>query len=153
MKTTKTKIRAELYRRSFYEFSLESFKQLHNGQELTPNWHIELICDRLQKEAERIVKGEPTTQHLLINVPPRTLKSELVNVFFSVYLWVLDDSKQFISSSYSASLSIALSTQARRLIESDWFRQHFPKVNISKDENTKSKYTTRTTQPLQLHPT
>ena len=142
MKTTKTKIRAELYRRSFYEFSLESFKQLHNGQELTPNWHIELICDRLQKEAERIVKGEPTTQHLLINVPPRTLKSELVNVFFSVYLWVLDDSKQFISSSYSASLSIALSTQARRLIESDWFRQHFPKVNISKDENTKSKYTT-----------
>lgn len=106
------------------------------------NWHIKLLCDRLQREAERIVSGEPRTKHLLINVPPRTLKSELVNIFFSVYLWVLDDSKQFISSSYSASLSISLSTQARRLIESDWFMSHFPKVKISKDENTKSKYTT-----------
>ena len=136
------KIEAELYRKSFYEFSLEAFKALHNGQELTPNWHIKYLCDRLQLEAERIVSGGDRSKHLLINVPPRTLKSELVNVFFSVYCWVLKDSIQFISSSYSASLSITLSTQARRLIESDWFKDHFPSVNLSKDENTKSRYTT-----------
>lgn len=136
------KIEAELYRKSFYEFSLEAFKALHNGQELTPNWHIEYLCNRLQKEAYRVVNGEPREKHLLINVPPRTLKSELVNVFFSVYCWVLKDSIQFISSSYSGSLSITLSTQARRLIESDWFKEHFPDVNLSKDENTKSRYTT-----------
>jgi len=136
-----TKIEAELYRKSFYEFSLEAFKALHNGQELTPNWHIKYLCDRLQLEAERIVNGGERNKHLLINVPPRTLKSELVNVFFSVYCWVLKDSIQFISSSYSGSLSITLSTQARRLIESDWFKDHFPSVNLSKDENTKSKYT------------
>jgi hypothetical protein len=62
-------------------FALDAFKQLHNGQELTDNWHIELICDRLQEEATRLIKGEPRDKHLLINVPPRTLKSELVNVF------------------------------------------------------------------------
>jgi len=137
-----TKLKAELYRKSFYEFSLEAFKTLHNGQELTPNWHIKLLCDRLQVEAERIVNGGERTKHLLINVPPRTLKSELVNVFFSVYCWILKDSIQFISSSYSASLSIVLSTQSRRLIESDWFRLHFPDVHLSKDENTKSRFTT-----------
>ena len=115
---------------------------MHNGQELTTNWHIKYLCDRLQKEAYRVVNGEPREKHLLINVPPRTLKSELVNVFFSVYCWVLKDSIQFISSSYSGSLSITLSTQARRLIESDWFKEHFPDVNLSKDENTKSRYTT-----------
>ena len=136
------KIRAERYKRSFYLFSLDAFKQLHNGQELTDNWHIELICERLQEEALRLVSGEPRDKHLLINVPPRTLKSELVNVFFSVYCWILDPSIQFISSSYSASLSTTLSTQARRLIESDWFIEHFPEIGISKDENTKSKYTT-----------
>ena len=75
-------------------------------------------------------------------MPPRTLKSELVNVFFSVYCWVLKDSIQIISSSYSSTLSTSLSTQARRLIESDWFIEHFPDVAISKDENTKTKYTT-----------
>ncbi len=136
-----TKVQSELYRKSFYEFTLDAFKTLHNGNELTVNWHIELLCKRLQKEAERIVKGDPRDKHLLINVPPRTLKSELVNVFFSVYLWVLKDSIQFISSSYSASLSITLSTQARRLIESDWFKTHFPNIKLSKDENTKSRYT------------
>ena len=137
-----TKIRSELYKKSFYDFSLEAFKTLHNGQELTPNWHIKLLCDRLQVEAERIVNGGERTKHLLFNVPPRTLKSELVSVFFSAYCWILKDSIQFISSSYSASLSIVLSTQSRRLIESDWFRLHFPDVHLSKDENTKSRFTT-----------
>ena len=139
-----TKIKAELYRKSFYEFSLEAFKTLHNGQELNYNWHIEYLCDKLQIEAERIVRGDKRVKHLLINVPPRTLKSELVNVFFSVYCWILKDSIQFISSSYSSSLSITLSTQARRVIESDWFRLHFPKLQLSKDENTKSRFTTTT---------
>ena len=142
MKVTIKELRAESYKRSFYKFSLDAFKVLHNGQELIPNWHIEYICNLLQEEAKRITSKEPRTKHLLINVPPRTLKSELVNVFFSVYLWILDDNIQFISSSYSASLSITLSVQARRLIESDWFIEHFPNVKISKDENTKSKFTT-----------
>ena len=142
MKVPRNKVIAELYRRSFYEFSLDAFKELHNGNEVDENWHIELICNRLQKEAERIVKGEQREKHLIINVPPRTLKSELVNVFFSVYCWILKPDMQFISTSYSASLSIALSVQARRLIESEWFIQYFPEIKISKDENTKSKYTT-----------
>tara|TARA_Y100000592_G_C5453580_1_gene310112 strand:+ start:394 stop:1851 length:1458 start_codon:yes stop_codon:yes gene_type:complete len=136
------KAESELYRISFYEFTLEAFKTIHNGQELTPNWHIKYLCERLQAEAYRIVESKPRSKHLLINVPPRTLKSELVNVFFSVYCWILKDSIQFISSSYSASLSITLSTQSRRLIESDWFIEHFPDVKLSKDENTKSRYTT-----------
>lgn len=142
MKIERSKLQAELYRRSFYEFTLDAFKVLHNGEPLVVNWHIEYLCKELQKEAERIIRKEKRKQHLLINVPPRTLKSELVNVFFSVYLWILDDSIQFISLSYSASLSISLSAQARRLMESDWFIEHFPKVTISKDENTKSRYTT-----------
>jgi len=133
---------AEKYKRSFYEFSLKAFEVLHNGQSMNENWHIEYLCDVLQQEAERIIAGSPRTKHLLINVPPRTLKSELVNVFFSVYLWVLDDSLKVISSSYSNELSVALSTQARRLIESDWFIEHFPNVKISADQNTKGKYTT-----------
>lgn len=134
-------VQKELYKKSFYEFSLDAFKALHNGQELVPNWHIKYLCDRLQKEAYRIVENKERDKHLLINVPPRTLKSELVNVFFSVYCWILKDSIQFISSSYSASLSITLSTQARRLLESDWFKEYFPDIELSKDENTKSRYT------------
>ena len=144
MNLTKTQIRAEILKRSFYKFSLEAFKVLHNGEPMLENWHIKYLCDVLQIEAKRIVDKEPRKQHLLINVPPRTLKSELVNVFFSVYLWVLDDSLQFISSSYSSTLSVALSVQARRLILSDWFKQHFPHVTLSVDEKQKTKFSTPT---------
>ena len=42
-------IQKELYKKSFYEFSLDAFKALHNGSELIPNWHIKYLCDRLQK--------------------------------------------------------------------------------------------------------
>jgi len=142
MKITLAQLMSEKYRRSFYDFSLKAFEVLHNGQQMKENWHIKFLCDVLQQEAQRIVSGNPRQKHLLINVPPRTLKSELVNVFFSVYLWVLDDSLKVISSSYSADLSVDLSSKARRVIESDWFIEHFPNVKISPDDNTKSKYTT-----------
>ena len=62
MKATKEQIKAELYKRSFYEFSLDAFEVLHNGNKLDDNWHIKLICDRLQVEAERITKGEKIYQ-------------------------------------------------------------------------------------------
>ena len=142
MIASKTQIESEIYRRSFYEFSLESFKVLHNGQELIQNWHIEYLCNKVQSRVERVLNNQDRTKHLLINVPPRTLKSELVNVFLSAWIWSLRDDLQLISSSYSASLSLTLSVQARRLIESDWYRTHFPNVSISKDQNTKTKFTT-----------
>jgi len=110
---------------------------------MTENWHIRYICNTLQREAERIAQRRPRRKHLIINVPPRTLKSELVNVFFSVYLWILDDSLKFISTSYSYRLSESLSVQARRIIESDWFKNLYPHIEINKDENAKVKYTTK----------
>lgn len=115
---------------------------MHNGQPMIENWHIKYLCDKLQEVAERVVKGEERDKHLLINVPPRTLKSELVNVFLSSYLWTLKDDIQIISSSYSASLSTGLSVQARRLILSDWYKKHFPYVELSIDQKQKTKYST-----------
>jgi hypothetical protein len=58
MKVTIQELKAESYKRSFYKFSKEAFKVLHNCSELDENWHIEYLCKVLQKEAERIVKKE-----------------------------------------------------------------------------------------------
>lgn len=132
-----TEIDAELYRRDFYSFVKSAFSVLHNGQELVDNWHIKYLCDVLQKEGERIANGEKREKHIVINVPPRTLKSEIANVYFSVWLWVIKPDIQFISSSYSHSLSLRLSLQARRIIETDWFRNMYPNISLSVDENTK----------------
>jgi hypothetical protein len=50
---------------------------------------------------------------------------------------------QIITSSYSASLSIGLSVQTRRLIESDWFIKYFPEIKLAIDENTKSRFSNK----------
>ena len=142
MNLTKQTVQRERLKRSFHLFAKESFKVLHNGQELIDNWHIKYLCDILQEEAERLVRRDKRKKNLLINVPPRTLKSELVNVFFSVYLWTLDDSIQFISASYSSTLSVALSVQARRLILSDWFKDLYPEFELARDEKQKTKFST-----------
>lgn len=133
-----------MFRLDFHSFVRSAFKVLHNGQELVDNWHIKYLCDRLQREGERIIAGDKREKHLIINVPPRTLKSEITNVFFSVWLWVLKADIHFISSSYSHSLSLKLSVQARRLLESDWFRLMYPEINLSKDENTKGLFSNDT---------
>ena len=141
MEITNSDIRSQAYRNSFYRFSKSAFKELHNGTPLIDNWHIKFLCDRLQEEAERVIAGVPRKKHLIINVPPRTLKSELVNIFYTVWCWTIDPTLSFISTSYSASLSITMSVQARRLIQSDWFIEHFDNFELSKDENTKGKFT------------
>lgn len=135
---SKEKVLAELYKRDFYTFVLDAFKVLHNGKELDKNWHINFICDKLQEVAENYIAGNKRKKHLIINVPPRTLKSEVVNVFFSVWLWIKKSDISFVSSSYSHSLSLKLSLSARRIIESDWFRELYPDIQLSKDENTKN---------------
>lgn len=137
---TREKLEAELYRKSFFEFVKSAFKLLHHGEELTYNWHIEYLCNRLQREGFRLKNKEKREKHLVINVPPRTLKSEMINVFFSVWLWLINPNSSVLSTSYSHTLSLKHSLSARRIIESDWFIARFPEIELSKDENTKSSF-------------
>ena len=45
------------------------------------NWHLELLCEHLQ----RVREGRP--KRLIINVPPRTMKSTVVTVCWPVWWW------------------------------------------------------------------
>ena len=137
---TKEQIRAEILRRSFYKFSLEAFKVLHNGQSMDENWHIKYLCEEVQVAVERVLRREKRDKNLLINVPPRSLKSELINVYLSVWLWVQDDSKKFISTSYASRLSTKHSKAARRIITSEWFKELYPDVQITQGENTQTEF-------------
>ena len=49
--------------------------------EFQSNWHIDAICDHLEAVADRQIK------RLLINIPPRHMKSLGANVFFPAWVW------------------------------------------------------------------
>ncbi len=69
-----------------FESSLLDFTQAF-WSEIEPqafecNWHIEAICDHLEAVANREIK-----RGLLINMPPRHMKSLGANVFFPAWVW------------------------------------------------------------------
>ena len=60
---------------------------------------------------------------------------------FPVWAWIKSPKLRFITSSYSATLSIELSTKSRDIIFSDWFQSRWGDVfHIKKDQNLKERY-------------
>jgi len=72
---------AALYESSLLEFTKGFWPCVEPGAFLG-NWHIEAICEHLEAAADRQVG-----RGLLINVPPRHMKSLAANVFFPAWLW------------------------------------------------------------------
>ena len=100
-----------------------------------PNWHIDLVCEHL----EAITAGETT--RLLINLPPRYMKSLLVSVFWPVWEWISSPSRRWICVSYSDALSLKLSLDRRTLVQSDWYQARWGHtVQLSSDQNVKGEF-------------
>ena len=126
---------------SFYEFFQQAWHVVEPAVPLSTNWHHKYICDTLQEECERIIRQEPKTKDIIINVPFRSTKSLIVTVMFPVWAWIKSPKLRFITSSYSATLSIELATKSRDIIFSDWFKKRWEDVfHIKKDQNLKERY-------------
>jgi len=137
---TRLQIDAEQCRRSYYEFLKRAWHVLEPETDFINNWHIEYLCNILQKEAERIGNKKPKTKDLIINIPPRSLKSSIVTVFWNAWVWISYPHIKFITASYSGDLSIEHALKTRRLIESDWYKSRFGSFTLTGDQNVKSKF-------------
>lgn len=107
------------------------------------NWHHELICEYLTLIKENRFKQVfgPECEGIIFNVPPRTMKSLLISVFFPVWLWASDPAKRWMFASYSDELSTLHSVFRRIVIDSPWYQERWGhKFTFSKDQNLKTHY-------------
>jgi len=111
----------ELCRRHFGAFAYAAFPVVNPGRRLTANWHIDAISYRLEK----MVNGGNAAR-LVLNLPPRTLKSYLVSVCLPAWLLGRDPTARIICASYAEDLSNKFSRDCRALMESAFFRRLFP---------------------------
>lgn len=125
-----------LLKSSFYEF-FKIFWDTINHEELVDNWHIKYLCDELQIVAERVFKREPKLYDLIINMPPSSSKTSIVNIYFPLWCWINDFTLQFINISYSHQLSTAISEKCRDIMRSDKFQTYFYDIKIKEDSDTK----------------
>ena len=130
---TINQVEAELGKRSLHEFVKLAWNVVEPATKFVDNWHIKAICDYL----EACVRGE--VRNLIINIPPRHMKSLLVNVFFPAWVWTFAPEKKFLFSSYAEDLAMRDSVQCRKLITSAWYQQRW-KVELSTSQNQKSRF-------------
>ncbi len=101
-------------------------------------WHIRMICRHL----EAVTHGH--IRRLIINVPPRHMKSLAVSVFWPAWEWLSDPGVRWLTSSYAQNLSIRDSVKCRRLVQSPWYqkliRTLHPSWSLAGDMNNKTRW-------------
>lgn len=133
--------RARLATDSYHEFVKQAFAVLEPGTKFVDNWHIEYLCNTVQAHVHRVGRGEPKKRDLIVNIPPRSLKSYIMTICIVPWAWIHYPHMRFICSSYGERLSIDLSTKARRILQSPWYMGNWGDVvQLQKDQNQKLFY-------------
>src|SRR5262245_5883031 len=128
-------IDAEMAGRGLLEFVRQAWPIVEPSTSFVPGWHIDAIIEHL----EAVTRGQ--IRNLLINVPPRHMKSLLVSVFWPAWEWIRFPQRRWLYSSYAASLGIRDSVNCRRLIESPWYQRRWGRVfKLNSDQNTKGRF-------------
>jgi len=104
---------------SLFSFVRQSWPVLEPETTYLKNWHIKLICDSLSM----VTSGK--WKRLVINIPPRYMKSLLVSVNWPVWTWISKPETRFMFTSYSAGLSDTHSRKRSAILESDWYRSRW----------------------------
>ena len=126
-----------MLREDLASFIRKVFHTVNPGTNYEHNWHINLIADYLTAVKNGDIK------RLIINVPPRSLKSICASVAWPAWLLGHNSANRIMDASYSAVLSVKHSLDCRQVLNSDWYKQLFPKTILSKNHNQKSKFLTQ----------
>src|SRR5215207_5059960 len=118
---------ATLLRTDLRFFVRKCFHTILPGTPYLPNWHVDAIVHQLM----RVQAGE--ISRLLINQPPRSLKSICVSVAYVAWLLGHDPTRRVIVVSYSNELAGELHRQFRMVVDSVWYQAIFPTMRPARD--------------------
>lgn len=125
----------ELYEQDLYSYTTEAWKYVEAGRKFVSNWHIEYMCEI----GMAVYSGQ--LKDVIMNVPPRHMKSLTVNVFLPTWWWAKKPSTKFLLVAHGRNLVLRDSGKSRRLIKSPWYQKYWGnKFKILDDQDTKSYY-------------
>jgi predicted phage terminase large subunit-like protein len=120
----------------FKSFLIKAFSTIAPGEKLLDNWHIDLLIACLQEiERENILR-------LVINIPPRSLKSSIISVCWPAWLLGHRPHYKIIVATHSREISFKLAGQTRLIMGSAWYKEIFPNTSILSGYDTKAKFIT-----------
>jgi hypothetical protein len=147
----RVELEARLGPRSFAQFFRMAWPYIDPAH-LLWNWHIDLLCSEMEAAARRKYR------ELVVCVPPRSLKSQILSVAFPAWVWTWNPAAKFITSSNEMTLATRDAVKTRRLVESEWYQRRWgpqsrylgrlsdgkphPGVQLAGDQNNKTYYET-----------
>src|SRR6516225_1734822 len=109
-----------LLRQDFGTFAARCFYELNPQIELEVNWHLRVIAAKLAAVRQGQIR------RLIINLPPRHLKSLLASIAFPAWCLGHDPSAQILCVSYAGELADKLARDYRLIMMSRWYQRIFP---------------------------
>jgi predicted phage terminase large subunit-like protein len=126
----------KLLRSDYLSYLQKVFYTLNPNTKFIDNWHLQAIAEYLQAMQNGEIK------RLIINIPPRSLKSIAITVGWSGFLLGHNPSCKIITASYSNNISLKHATDVRNLINMSWHKAAFPALKIMAGQNEKHKFLT-----------
>lgn len=99
------------------------------------NWHHRVLASAL----ERVEKG--TLKRLIVNMPPRHGKSELVSVNFPAWCMGIDKNRSIIAASYGADLATDFGRKVRNIMDDPEYKLLF-NTRLAEDAKAKGSWST-----------
>jgi predicted phage terminase large subunit-like protein len=125
---------AHLLRHDLCAFIHRSFLELEQSK-FHWNWHLEVLAAKL----EDVRQGR--CKRLIVNVPPRHLKSLAISIAFPAFVMGHDPTKKVLSVTYAQDLSDNLARRSRTLMTSAFYEALFD-TRLSKGREAVSDYET-----------
>lgn len=125
-----------MYRTDFVSFVRKCFRTLMPSAVFEMNWHIQALA----YELDQVRLGH--NRRLIINLPPRSLKSIITSVAYPAFLLGLDPTLRIICVSYNAELAAKHANDFRVIMSSEWYQRLFPATRISSMKNTETEVVT-----------
>ena len=143
------------YERSLLDF-IGGFWRCIEPKGFQSNWHIEAICDHLEAVADWQIK-----RGLLINIPPRHMKSLAANVFFPAWVWAQNPNPnndpayrfqvrreswrgpgvKFMHLSYDSKLATRDGTKCRKIIAAPEYQRLWGhRIRLQAGQNQKTRF-------------
>lgn len=112
-------VRQELAKRKLINFTT------YTKPNYQVNWHHENLAEKLDQLSRKEIK------RLMVFMPPRYGKSELVSRRFPAYVLGKYPNASIIGTSYSASLASSMNRDVQRIIDSREYNDVFPDTSLS----------------------
>lgn len=113
-----------------------AFRTLNPGRWLSAAHYSRALCHAM----ELVANGE--TKRLIIELPPRHLKTTIASVAFPAWLLGRDPSKRIVCISYSNDLAQAFSHKCRGLMQEPFYRVNFPALQFDPNKNALTEFHT-----------